>query len=676
MQRAIRNGFLGFLAWSVSGPALADDPATIPIRRVVIYKHGLGYFERQGPVTGEASIVLRFKQDQMSDVLKTLTVLDRGGGRIAAIAYDSQKPASQVLAEFAFDLRTDNVQLAVLRQLRGARVRVVAAGSGPLSGSVLGLDERVERRDGTEVRVPVVSLLTDDGAIVSADLFDLRLLQFEDAALAAEISRYLEVLRSTHRRDEKAVELVCAGEGERNIFAAYAVEQPVWKATYRLVVGERQPFLQGWAVVDNTSDDDWVDVELSLVSGLPVSFRQDLYTPRFRERPEVSMDEDTVLDVDELADLRPSERRKAAAPEPAGAARLRADERAKFGADRPFEAELAEAGSEAETREIGELLEYRIDHPVTILRNRSALLPIVAAPVEGGKVALYNEAARERNPLSAVRIENTTGLTLEGGPLTVLEGETYAGESPLETLKPGEKRYVAYAVDLGVKATTKLDSRRERVHRVAFVRGTMISRYEEIERKTYSFDNKDDAPRTVVIEHPRRNGYRLRAPDAAFETELDRYRFRVEIAAATPAVIVVEESLEREGRFAIQNVDDATIALFLEQGILNDEAEAMLRSVVDQKEGIVALEQAIQMRRAQFDEIGRNQDRIRRNLQALGQSNEEKDLRRAYVEQLKNDEETVSSLTTEIKEIEQKLAIERGTLDRMLQEFILEYALK
>jgi len=662
--------------------------ATIPITRVVLYKHGIGYFERQGAVSGEATVALRFKQTEMSDVLKTLTVLDRSGGAIEAIAYDSQKPPEMVLSEFAFDLRTDDVQQRVLEQLRGALVTAEFAGRGVIQGSVLGLDQRVERVDGVEVKKPRLSVLTATGLVRSGDLADLTSLKFDDPKLAEEIGRFLAVLRSTHRRDQRSLDLMCNGVGERLIFASYAVEQPVWKATYRLVLtASKSPYLQGWAVVDNTSDDDWNGVKLSLIAGLPVSFRQDLYTPEFRERP--------VLTVHEVAVARFVEGRfgadEDAKPQTGGfasgvgkkrseAKSKEADALRQFGytggenGARGFEEAFRDVESQSVTREIGDLLEYTIEHPVSIPRNRSALLPIVSGEVEGSKVALYLESARATNPFSAVRLKNTTGLSLEGGPVTILEGETYAGEAMLTSLKPNEQRYVPYAVDLGVKATTNFDSKTDRVFKVVFVNGVMVTNRHRIETKTYTFDNKNRDARTVFVEHARRYGMELRAP-VATETELERYRFEIPLAANEKKSVAVVEATPVQETFTVSGVTPDVLALYGERGMLSEASRKFLSEVVAARAEIAALDAQLAERTRESKAITADEDRLRRNREALGDSPDEKELVKLYIDQLRANEARVQQLTKESNELRALRDSKQAALDQKVQAFALEYSL-
>jgi hypothetical protein len=667
-------------AFLVPTAVAVGQTASLPVKRVVLYKHGLGYFERQGMVNGRATAELRFREVEMSDVLKTLTALDLGGGAIDAIAYDSQKPADEVLQDFAFALSAKDTQLNLIQQLRGARIAATVSGLGEVRGSILGIDD-VQRPVG-EARIDGhrLSVFTDQGGIVGFDLFDAQSLRFEDETLAADVQRYLATLRTTHKRDTRVVTIVANGTGERPLFVAYAVEQPVWKATYRIVLdAEKEPLLQGWAVVDNTSDEDWTDVQLSLVAGLPISFRQDLYTPRYAQRPYFDVIEDAVaLDSDELrqngytgGSKVPGEpgglKRKAGAPRAEAA---KADYKFADASDA-----RAEVAAEAATREIGDLLEYRIDHAVTIPRNRSALLPIVAQRVKGERVALYSQSLRSTNPMAAVRLVNATGVSLEGGPVMVLDAETYAGESQMPSVKPDETRYIPYAVDLGVKASTRFGNGTENVHSVVFTNGVMILRQYQVETKTYAFDNKNDAARVVVVEHVKRDGYTLRQPAKADETELDRYRFRVEIPAKTAKELVVVEATEMQQSIQIRDLNDTQIAYYLERSVLNADAQRALEGIQALRAKAARTQANLTKAETSLRDIDQNQERIRRNLAALGQTDAEKDLRKRYVDELATSETTITELRQTIDALRAQLIAEQADVERAISTLALEYTL-
>src|SRR5262249_6219065 len=293
------------------------------------------------------------------------------------------------------------------------------------------------------------------------------------------------------------------------------LEAPVWKATYRILLGEegKPPMIQGWAVVDNMQDEDWDNVQLSLIAGLPVSFVHDLYTPRYIRRPEVKVQETTGVLPPEVEEgfteffdtaLSDTEKAEVLALEAMGQpGKSMRKMRAKSMLAAGGAGAVSSTPTQVRDRKLGDLFEYEIEHPVTIRRNQSALVPIVLRPFEGRPVLLYNKQTRSENPMRCVEFKNTTGLTLEGGPVTVLEGGSYVGEAMLETTKPDEQRLVPYAVELAVHVLDNVGSHDDRVHKVVIRRGQLKTSYRQVQQTTYSFNNKGDAEQTVYLDHPR-----------------------------------------------------------------------------------------------------------------------------------------------------------------------------
>src|SRR6516165_3338075 len=291
----------------------------LPVTRVVLYKHGVGYFEREGPVEGEATLALTFRQAEVSDVLKSLTVLDLDGGHVASVSYDSTKPLEQLLADVALSIPDQGSLVGLLPQIKGARVRVqsgkpgsmggLGLGGGPsgndgAEGVLLGVDT-AERQTGDGItKAVLLSLLTDGGEVRSFDLHGLGKLEILDPALRRDLDYYLRTQLSAKKKESRTFTFFAQGQGKRTIRLSYTVEAPVWKATYRILLGgeSQPPMIQGWAVVDNTQDEDWEGVRLSLIAGLPVSFVHDLYTPRYIRRPVVKVRETTGVLPPEVED--------------------------------------------------------------------------------------------------------------------------------------------------------------------------------------------------------------------------------------------------------------------------------------------------------------------------------------------------------------------------------------
>jgi hypothetical protein len=543
----------------------------LPITRVVLYKHGVGYFERQGAVDGDTTLTLTFRQNEVSDVLKSLTVLDLSGGHIASVSYDSTKPLEQLLAEVALAIPDKGSLVGLLPQIKGARVAVHTGVSDPVEGSLLGVDTSERQTGEGVVKIVLVSLLTDGGEVRSFDLHGLAALQLLDAGLRRDLEFYLRTQLSSKKKDSRTFTFFAQGQGSRSVRLSYTLAAPVWKATYRIILGEeaQPPLIQGWAVVDNMQDEDWEEVQLSLVAGLPVSFVHDLYTPRYIRRPVVQVQETTgvlppVVEEGVAVDAMMMELAEPAAAMEAQTAAMykRGGGRLLSGGGPPAMPQLASSTpAQVRERKLGDLFEYEIAHPVTIRRNQSALVPIVLRSFEGRPVLLYNKANRAENPMRCVDVKNSTGLTLEGGPVTVLEGGSYVGEAMLDTLKPDEQRLVPYAVELSVHVLDNVESHESTVNRVV-IRNRLLTLYRVQERQTtYTLNNKGDVEQTIYLEHPRpQPEWELHDTPAPHEITEGYWRFRFNLPAKKVTLFIVRQRLLAHYGLSLTDVGDNQLA--------------------------------------------------------------------------------------------------------------------
>jgi hypothetical protein len=431
-----------------------------------------------------------------------------------------------------------------------------------------------------------------------------------------------------------------------------------------------------------------------------VSFVLDLYDPRYKRRPVVEIEEE-IAATPQTHEGAIEELRKA--EEPAGNAdrRLAGSTRRGFagkaGAEdakklreseadagdfflgsalQPAEA-LEAAAPDAVAREIGDLFQYVIDHRVTIPKNRSALIPILASRVEGERVDVYNANARTLNPLYALRFKNTSGLTLEGGPVTVLEGSTYAGEAILETLKPNETRFLSYAVDLGVKISTSFDSSEDRVTLVKILHGSLFLHRRLVETRTYTIRNDANESKTVWIEHGRRPDWTIRegatAPDESSESF---HRFRVAVAANSTAKLPVVEWYPQETRYEITNLDRDTLDLFLSQRLLSPEMQGALEKTLSLRAAIADLDHRSRRLETEKKSVFDNQARLRENLKALRGTAEEASLRSRYIQQLQAEEDRVVEIDAEISRLAADRAARQSELDALVRNLALEHTVR
>jgi hypothetical protein len=630
--------------------------ADVPVRVVVLYSSGVGYFEHAGTVNGEATAELRFKTEQINDILKSLLLEDTGNGQIGTVAYPSHDPVERTLRSFQVDI-TGNPSLAeLLNQLRGARVSL-QWGAEQVSGIILGLEKQPKAVGETSIEIWVINLLTD-GAIRAIELNEIRRIELEEEQLQQELNRALAALAQARDQDKKPVTIEFRGEGERLVRIGYVVETPVWKTSYRLILGnDEQPTrLQGWAIVENQTDNDWSNVQLSLVSGRPISFIQELYEPLYIQRP--------VVEPELWAGLRPQqygagmqqmERLEAdAAPRPeaarmlreAPAARTRAgieDARAPIDPARS----IAAAASAAQ---LGELFQYTIPN-VSLQRQRSAMIPIVTDEVEIERLSIYNRQVQENHPLTGARLTNTTDKHLLQGPVTVLDGAAYAGDAQIDNLPPGQQRLISFGIDLDVIVDPTKVEQETRILTGRITRGVLHLTRRHVAVQQYLAENKSERGKTLVIEHPLRRGWELVDSPEPFESTENLHRFRHELPAGQKREFNVTEQRTIGETFAILPADVGQILIYARTGEIPREVRDALAEAARRKEAMVAIQRQMEQRRTRVAEITAGQERIRRNMQTVDRNSE---YYTRLLRQLNEEETEIQQLQTDLRELQEQ----------------------
>jgi hypothetical protein len=337
-------------------------------------------------------------------------------------------------------------------------------------------------------------------------------------------------------------------------------------------------------------------------------------------------------------------------------------------------AENLESGTTVgQTQELGDLFEYKLNDRVSIRKNQSALVPILQSRIDAEKVSVWNPS--ESSVLRALWVDNTSNLTLDGGSFNVLDGEAFAGEGLMDAIKPGEKRLLSYAADLGVLVDAKQKSENQRVTRIVIAHGTMTQTTQERQECSYTIRNRDSEKRVLVLEHPARQGWKLTDGETPVESSASYHRFRVELDPKKTTTLVVKEYRPVTNRYVLTNITDDEIKLFLDQKMINPEVEKALRKIILQKNDIAVIDASITGRRAQVSSISEDQQRVRENMKALKGSAEEKALVERYVRELNEQEDRVQALHHEITEMQQKRDAAQSTLNGMVEALQMEVTL-
>jgi hypothetical protein len=661
------------------GPAPVAD---LPVHRVILYKSGVGYFEHLGAVSGSADVTIQFTTSQLNDVLQSLTALDLDGGSVGNISYNSVAPVDQQLALLRLPLGTNTNQLQFYNALRGARVEVGAAPAS-IAGRILSIEEKSRARNGSQEQVLDLTLVSDEGAIRTIELTPSTTVHLTERDVRQDLSSYLGIIASTRGDDVRRMVLSAAGTGTRRLFVSYISEVPIWKSTYRLVLpSDGKPMLQGWAIVDNTVGQDWTNVELSLVAGAPQSFVQQISQPYYAQRPVVPLPPAVLLQPQTHAPtLQKSDAATGTLEErgtvnnslaldavAAGGGRggraaggvvggvvgglpsapRAAPSAASASPAQPISDYMA-AQASAAAQDLGDLFEYKLKQPVTIRKNESALVPILNAPVDAERVSVWNRGAASGRPLRGVWLTNTSGLTLDGGSFTVIDGDAFAGQGLVESLKPGEKRLVSYGADLAVLVKGALGDSSGHVTKIVAHDGVLVASQEDRATWKYTARNEDASARTLIVEHPVRNGWTVGADPAPAETTPNAVRYRLALPAKQDASLTITERHAGETTYRLTDFDDRTIVVLVRGGAPEASLRRALQPLIDKRSELAAADARLSAVNAQIAEIDRDQSRVRENMKALKGSAEEKALLQRYTHELSDQEDKLASLRDDQK---------------------------
>jgi len=669
---------MGVMMMAAAGAANAAD---LPLSDVVLFTSGVGFFQHQGLVHDNQTVTMSFRVDQVNDILKSMVLQDLSGGSIGPVTYAPRDPLERTLRSFAVDIGDEPTLGTLLSRLRGATIKVTTSSGTAVTGTILGTEWQEKSVEDNVVRFEVVNLVTAAG-MKQIPVWHIESVELVSEELSGDLTKALAAIAANRDVSRRQVELHFNGDGARTVSVGYLLETPVWKTSYRLVADEGESFLQGWAIVENTTDEDWEGVRLSLVSGRPISFTQDLYEPIYVPRPEVPVAVQIAAQprryegvLEEAAEAEaPAEERRAmramAAPAPVMAAPMATA--GGFGGAGMMAADALSGmgvAAAAAGAEVGEMFHYAINQPISIDRQGSAMIPIVNQPVETEKLSIYNPQDNSKYPLHGLRITNTTGLALMGGAITVFDGGAYAGDALIDDLGAGDERLVSYAADLGLEVSPEHKGGDRLQEGMKIVRGVLYVTLKETAAVEYTIKSRAEETRTVLLEHPRRDDWKLVEPAEAEETTRNLYRIQVEVPAGETVKQAVREEHQLTERVVLTSEAMDRIAIYVRAQNVPDAVKQALAKVVEMKQAIAAIDQQIADREARLEQIAEEQDRIRQNMEQL---DHDSDLYRRYVTKFSEQEDEFDKIRTEIEGLKQQRNTKQQELEAYLANLNVE----
>ena len=691
MRTYLERNRLQYLAAATFAASLASSAgaADLPLARVVLSTAGLAQFTHAGPVAAGSSVDMSVRLDQVDDILKSLTVMDKQGA-VGAVRMPGKTPLAELFKDLPFGPDALNSAQALLNALVGSEIEI--DGKIAAKGRVLKVasEEVVLPGNGGTLQRYRLAVMTDKG-LVQAMLDEITSLRFRDARVAGQIERALAGLSENRAKDRRQVTIDFLGQGTRNVLVSYVVAAPVWKTAYRLVLPKDggRARLQGWAVVENLTGGDWQDVELVLASGNPVALRQPLYTALFPERIEVPVTTAArILPRSDDAGSEPAtaRRKKASTASKALAMPPRAAMEMHRGAaqasvdqdddEAPRQAPadpLGAAIAAAEAEDGSTQLLYRFPAKVSLATGHTMMVPFVDREVSATRTWLYQPDTSARRPLAAVRLSNDGEAGLPAGIVTAYDaagdaGMNFVGDARLPLTAKGAVRFLTFALD------AKTDVRREDTGIVRTVLGkaaggTLTLSTRSRHTIAYEITAPADEDREIFAEEARENGWSVASNSGKVDETPTRWR----LAIAAPKGKTTKVSLVTE-KVDSQSVVLTSLApqeMLAHISNLKNESAA-LKDAITRLSLVVAEIGKLRMQRSQLDmerkKIADDQDRIRRNLQSVGAAS---DLGRRYLDTLKTQEDRLAEIGRVDATLEKSLATQRRVAEEIANQLHL-----
>ncbi|RNC81546.1 MAG: DUF4139 domain-containing protein [Phycisphaera sp.] len=670
---------------------LAQPDEAMPVSAVTLYRSGVGSFERQGTVTGDETVSLAFDADQINDILKSLVVIDLDGGRVGAVSYSSDEPIGRRLEALGLDHEGQLTLARLLGEFQGARIDLTST-SGEITGRILGVDGRELWHDDQFEEFIRLSIATNEG-IVTVDEHDIRSVRLLDESLQSDLNDLLIALGTQRTEQSRSVEIDLRGVGDRRVRAAYVQETPIWKTSYRLVLPEGEGddlHIEGWAIVENTTDHDWENITLTLVAGRPVGFEMDLSTPLYISRPEIAVpvevaaapkmydrgrgggqspfddvaDEMAVVDR-ETRDYRltqeSNERNRRGVPSTDAPLGL---------AGRSLSAEMGMSTvSMASGGDEGEVFFYRLDNPVSVGKRESAMLPIITGPIEGRRVSVFSPSTQGQHPYRGVELTNSTGLKLMPGPLSVFDGSVFAGDSQMGYIGAEENRMLAYAVDLDVDAE-RTTNQNTTTQNVRILDGVIhLSNVVENEY-TVTLDNHDSKrDRMIVVEVPRFRDWTLSAEIKPYEETDGLYRFEIEVGSGETESLTATQTRTQSTTMALTSASLPTLLSYQRQGAASQAVIDAYKGYASRRAAVDDARKEIEHNESEYQRIENDQRRIRDLLRSI---NRQDALYARYMGQLETHEDSLDELRSERQTLVNDLAQKEQQLDLYVRTLRVE----
>ena len=673
------------------------------VKKVIIFKHGVSYFILEGNIKGADTFELEFKIDEMDDVLKSLFVLDTSEkGYISSISYDAALETSQLLKSIMLNIPDRESFSSLITQIKGANITLTITGGKTISGTIMGIEEFEKMSKDEKIVEKQLILLQDTEVISKIKFTEIKSFEIINEDIKKDLKFFLDTVISGKKKDAKKIVINCESGGndevERIIFVYYIRESPIWKTSYRLIMSKEQALeekclLSGWSLIENTTNQDWEDVEVSLVAGMPVSFKYEFYRPIFIQRPVIRPPKVLSVKPTEIEEgvemeryedysasemvAKPSALRKRAmmsrkgGPPPAPAGAIGYGGMANIMTDDAL-LDKVKAQTNIQTKDLGELFEYKISNLVSIKRKRSALVPILTESIKARRVLLYNKNEYGRNPNACLEITNNTSLTLERGPVTIIYDDNLAGEAIVPFLNKEDTRLLNYAVEQAVIVTHEAKSESLSVHKITIGSGYSYEYYYTNQMTAYKINNKTNEEKELYLDHPKTHGYKFIEKPIDPEETPNYWRFKITLKPKDAITFKLKEQQEDYSSNYIRNWSKndllKRVGFYVKQKFINEKLETQLKEIAEFIQNLNDKKNQREKVLEERDSMSDEQSRLRENISVLGDDNQSITLKERYVKKLNDQETRFEKISVETKKLDKEINSLNKTIEKKMNK--------
>ncbi len=676
----------------------------LKVKRVIIFKHGVSYYILEGTLKSSGKFEIEFKIDEMNDVLKSLFVLDTSKkGYISSISYDAALDTDQLLKSIMLNIPDRDSFSSLVTQIKGADVFLIVGGAKKISGKIMGIEYSEKVNKDEKITEKLLILHQDDGTITKYNFTEIRSLEIINEEIKKDLKFFLDTVIAGKKKDAKKIIINCESGGddevERNIFVSYIRESPIWKTSYRLIMSKQQALeqkclLSGWGLIENTTNQDWDDIELSLVAGMPVSFIYEFYRPIFIQRPIIQPSKvlsarpteiEEGLEMEKFEDYtmaeiaaKPMAMKKRAIASTIGARPPPAP--GGFGGMQGIMSDTevydkVKSQVKTQTKDLGELFEYNISNPVTIKRKQSALVPILTESIKAKRILLYNKNENNQNPNACLEITNNTNLTLERGPVTIIYDDNLAGEAIIPFLNKDDTRLLNFAIEQAIIINHEQKSENLSVHKVTFKSGYSYEYYFTNLMTTYKIKNKTDEEKELYLDHPKTYEYKVIEKPIEPEETANYWRFKITLKPKDAIVFKIKEQRENYSSIYLWNYSREDllkrVGFYVKKKFIESDIENRLKEIAE----LIKTLNDLRSKQEKLDEERNNmtdeQSRLRENISVLGDDSQSISLKERYIKKFSDQESRFEEINKELKLMDKKIKDLNKTIEEKMNSLSL-----